>query len=119
MCLDESKRRECVGGVEFAPHSCQLINLRRCNKAAGGQAVHRASTCAGPILMDNLYCTGQEQHIEECPFDGWGVHDCGRDEAAGVECLLPRPPPTTSDPPARAKKKIRVSRPRLTFPRPI
>lgn len=61
-----------------------------------------------PILMDNLYCTGQEQHIEECPFDGWGVHDCGRDEAAGVECLLPRPPPTTSDPPARAKKKIRV-----------
>ncbi|KAH7981970.1 hypothetical protein HPB52_002322 [Rhipicephalus sanguineus] len=61
-----------------------------------------------PILMDNIYCTGEELHIEECPFDGWGVHDCGRDEAAGVECQLP-PPPTTPGPPSpvNVKKKIR------------
>ncbi|CAN7990514.1 unnamed protein product [Ixodes pacificus] len=39
-----------------------------------------------PFLMDNLYCNGHEVHIEECQFDGWGVHDCGREEAAGVIC---------------------------------
>uniref|UniRef100_A0A131YK17 protein-lysine 6-oxidase n=1 Tax=Rhipicephalus appendiculatus TaxID=34631 RepID=A0A131YK17_RHIAP len=61
-----------------------------------------------PILMDNVYCTGEELHIEECPFDGWGVHDCGRDEAAGVECQLP-PPPTTAGAPSlvNVKKMIR------------
>ncbi|KAH8033120.1 hypothetical protein HPB51_007585 [Rhipicephalus microplus] len=61
-----------------------------------------------PILMDNVYCTGEELHIEECPFDGWGVHDCGRDEAAGVECPLLLPPTTPGAPsPVNVKKMIK------------
>ena len=29
-------------------------------------------------------------------FDGWGVHDCDRTEAAGVRCKKPPPPATTT-----------------------
>ena len=32
----------------------------------------------------------------DCRFDGWGVHDCDRAEAAGVRCKKPPPPSTTT-----------------------
>ncbi|XP_029171466.1 lysyl oxidase homolog 3A-like [Nylanderia fulva] len=37
--------------------------------------------------MDNVYCDGSEDEIAKCRFDGWGVSDCGNNEAAGVVCL--------------------------------
>ncbi len=43
--------------------------------------------------MDNLYCNGLEPSLTECPFDGWGVHDCGSEEAAGVKCIVQKPKP--------------------------
>ena len=36
--------------------------------------------------MDNLFCTGSENVIQDCAFDGWKKHDCGQNEAAGVVC---------------------------------
>lgn len=36
--------------------------------------------------MDNLYCTGAENSLSECRFDGWGSNDCTEAEAAGVVC---------------------------------
>ena len=47
------------------------------------------------IWMDNIYCYGTEERLEDCRFEGWGVHDCDRTEAAGVRCK-PRPPSTTT-----------------------
>merc|ERR1711884_175336 len=49
------------------------------------------------IWMDNMYCVGNEKAISDCRFDGWGIHDCERTEAAGVQCK-PKPPPTTPPP---------------------
>ncbi|XP_024086083.1 uncharacterized protein LOC106674111 [Cimex lectularius] len=37
-------------------------------------------------LIDELSCKGNESIITECEHNGWGVHDCGPDEAAGVVC---------------------------------
>lgn len=37
-------------------------------------------------LMDDLTCTGNESTILDCDFNGWGVHDCGNKEIAGVIC---------------------------------
>ena len=48
------------------------------------------------IWMDNLYCYGTEAGLHKCRFDGWGVHDCDRAEAAGVRCKRPPPPSTTT-----------------------
>ncbi|XP_077507111.1 lysyl oxidase homolog 2-like isoform X1 [Amblyomma americanum] len=99
MCDDEWDTRE-------AQVICRMLGHE--NASARATVSAHFGKALRPILMDNLYCTGEELHIAECPFDGWGVHDCGRDEAAGVECFLP-PPPTTTDTPSavRAKKKIR------------
>jgi len=36
--------------------------------------------------MDNIYCDGSEIELAKCRFDGWGISDCGSNEAAGVIC---------------------------------
>ncbi|KAJ8040788.1 Deleted in malignant brain tumors 1 protein [Holothuria leucospilota] len=51
-----------------------------------------AVCCAGfgqgvdPIWLDNMACTGSETNIASCGSNGWGSHNCGHGEDAGVRC---------------------------------
>ncbi|NWS10053.1 DMBT1 protein, partial [Pachyramphus minor] len=41
---------------------------------------------AGPILLDQVGCTGEEDTLAECELGAWGVHNCNHEEDAGVVC---------------------------------
>ena len=40
----------------------------------------------GPIILDDLGCTGNEKSIFNCSGSSIGVHDCTHGEDAGVRC---------------------------------
>ena len=48
--------------------------------------VHSGS---GQIWLDDVRCRGTERSIFDCTHRGWGIHNCGHSEDAGVECLKP------------------------------
>uniref|UniRef100_G3T023 Neurotrypsin n=1 Tax=Loxodonta africana TaxID=9785 RepID=G3T023_LOXAF len=41
---------------------------------------------SGPVMLDEVRCTGNELSIEQCPKSSWGEHNCGHREDAGVSC---------------------------------
>ena len=42
---------------------------------------------SGQIWLDDLACGGSETNIQHCSHNGWGSHNCGHSEDAGVVCL--------------------------------
>ena len=38
------------------------------------------------FLLDDISCTGDETSLADCRHRGWGAHNCGSHEAAGVTC---------------------------------
>ncbi|KAK2815802.1 hypothetical protein Q5P01_026269 [Channa striata] len=58
----------------------------------------------GPIWLDDVTCTGSESRLSLCSHRGFGSHNCGHNEGAGVVCegpnstVLPTTPaPTPQD----------------------
>ena len=38
------------------------------------------------FYMDDIHCVGTEEYVLNCPYLGWGKHNCGSGEWAGVTC---------------------------------
>lgn len=42
----------------------------------------------GPILLDEVQCSGYEQALDDCYSGGWQNHDCTHEDDAGVQCSV-------------------------------
>ena len=41
----------------------------------------------GPVLLDDVMCTGQESALLSCSHAGLEMNNCGHDKDAGIACI--------------------------------
>ncbi len=70
-------------GIADARVACRQLGFANANEAPRRARFGEGS---GPIWMDNMDCTGAETALADCPFRGWGVHNCRHREDAGAVC---------------------------------
>ncbi|KTF75276.1 hypothetical protein cypCar_00038358 [Cyprinus carpio] len=62
-----------------------------CRELGCGEVLNAAYSAyfgqgSGPIWMSFVSCNGSESTLKNCRSRGWGVHNCGHSEDAGVRC---------------------------------
>ncbi|XP_019624233.1 PREDICTED: deleted in malignant brain tumors 1 protein-like [Branchiostoma belcheri] len=70
-------------GLSDAHVVCRQLGYPGAKAALGSAAFGRGS---GPIWLDKVTCDGSEATISDCGHNGWGTHDCGHGDDAGVVC---------------------------------
>ena len=63
--------------------ACRQLGYDYAERALRGWQVPSGS---GPIWLDNVGCTGNEDNLASCSHNGWGRHNCYHGQDAGVEC---------------------------------
>uniref|UniRef100_A0A8B9HFE6 SRCR domain-containing protein n=1 Tax=Astyanax mexicanus TaxID=7994 RepID=A0A8B9HFE6_ASTMX len=65
-----------------------------CGRALSAHDGWRFGQGSDPIHLDNVGCFGFESSITDCHHNGFGMHNCGHGEDAGVTCTDVLPSPT-------------------------
>ena len=56
------------------------------NSALSATQGKHFSKGSGPIILDDVQCTGNEENIADCKHNGYKKHNCQHTEDAGVIC---------------------------------
>ena len=69
--------------IEDAHVVCRMLGFSRALQAVGSAHFGQGT---GVVLLDNVGCRGNEKTLANCSHNGWGKHNCGHHEDAGVVC---------------------------------
>ncbi|XP_066883522.1 deleted in malignant brain tumors 1 protein-like [Kogia breviceps] len=62
---------------------CRQLGCGRATSAPGNARYGQGS---GPIVLDDVRCSGHETYLWSCPHNPWNTHNCGHSEDASVVC---------------------------------
>ncbi|CAJ0964311.1 unnamed protein product [Ranitomeya imitator] len=69
--------------INAAQVVCRQLNCGQALAFNGSAAFGQGQ---GVIVLDDVQCTGNEQHVWDCLHQPFTVHNCGHNEDAGVVC---------------------------------
>ncbi|XP_069599772.1 scavenger receptor cysteine-rich domain-containing protein DMBT1-like [Ranitomeya imitator] len=71
--------------INAAQVVCRQLNCGQALAFNGSAAFGQGQ---GVIVLDDVQCTGNEQHVWDCLHQPFTVHNCGHNEDAGVVCSV-------------------------------